>query len=115
MKEHKKDLFTGLFIFILDITLFYYLWKNNIALTLAFIIISIPVLLFWTNKEEKFLYIAGFILGPIYDITLVPAGIWTYGNPTIFGIPIWLPPAYGISIVAIVKIGKSIQNFFQNR
>ena len=115
MKEPKKDILIGIFIFLLDIALLYYLWKNNAFLTLSFLIISAVVLIFWTNKEQKFLYIAGFILGPVYDITLVPTGIWNYGNPTMFGVPLWLPPAYGASIVAIVKIGKGIQNIIQKR
>ena len=115
MNKSKKDFFAGVFLFVLDMLLFYYLWKNNLFLTSALLVISVFLLLFWTNNEEKFLYAAGFFLGPIYDITLVPNGIWEYGNPTIFGVPIWLPPAYGISIVAMVKIGKAIHNFFQKR
>ena len=108
MNKSKKDFLIGIFVFILDIVLFYHLWKNNIVLSIVFFVVSFFVLLMWTNKEEKFLYLVGFLLGPIYDIILIPTGIWSYGNATIFGIPLWLPLAYGISTVAIVKIGRSV-------
>lgn len=29
-------------------------------------------------------------------------------NPTIFGVPFWLPFAYGISTVAVIKIGRAV-------
>lgn|SRR3989338_5971335 len=112
MKPEIKDLITGTIIFFLDIFLLYFLWKNNLALTSAFAILSVILLLFLTCKEEKFTYFIGFILGPIYDITLVPAGIWTYGNPTLFSVPIWLPLTYGLSLVSILKISRSTYKIF---
>lgn len=108
MNEAKKDVLIGLLIFVLNIVLFYYLWQNNIVLTIAFLVISAFVLLKWANKEEKFVYFAGFFLGPILDIVLVPRGVWLYGNPTIFRIPLWLPLTYGILTITAIKIGKSI-------
>ena len=109
MDEHKKDLLIGFFIYALNILLVYYLWQNNIALTVIFIGISGFVLLKWaTNKEERTVYFASFVLGPILDLILVPRGVWTWGNPSLFGIPLWLPFFYGVMIVIAIKIGKSI-------
>lgn len=106
--ESKKDIVIGLMLFVLEIVLFYYLWKNNIALTTALILMSIFILLKWTSKEEKFIYFVAFFLGPIVDLTLVPTAIWSYGNPTIFRVPLWLPLGYGIGAVIMIKLGKSI-------
>ena len=108
MNQNKKNILIGFVGLALEIALFYYLWENNIALTIAFLIMSVFVLLLWTNKEEKFLYFTGFILIPLFDLTLVPRGVWSYGNPTIYGVPLWLPFSYGFATVMIIKIGKSI-------
>lgn len=113
MNQAKKDLLIGLLIFTLVITLFYYLWWNNLALTITFLVISVFVLWKWTNREEKFVYFVGFLLGPIIDLTLVPTGVWSYGNPTIFRVPIWLPLTYGILTVTAIKIGKVTAKLFQ--
>ena len=112
MDKPQKDILIGFVILTFEIILLYYLWKNNIALTITFLIMSVLVLLLWTNKEEKFLYFTGFILLPLYDLTLVPRGLWSYGNPTIYGVPIWLPFSYGLGTVMIVQIGKSITKIY---
>ena len=79
VRETKKniinDILIGFFIFVLNIIIFYHFWKSNIVLILALVVISAFILLYWTNKEEKILYLTGFVLGPIYDFTLVPTGI----------------------------------------
>jgi len=112
MEKTEKDILIGVFIFALEIMLFLYLWQNNTILTISLFIVSVVVLLAWTDKEEKFLYFTGLILGPIVDITVVNSGIWTYGNPTIFGIPLWLPLGYALGTVVIIKVGKSTAKFF---
>jgi hypothetical protein len=108
MNQAKKDIIIGLLLYIFVIVLLYYLWKNNVALSTFLIVISIAVLFKWSNREEKIVYFASFILGPIIDIILVPKGVWTYGSPTMFNIPVWLPFTYGVLTVTAIKIGKSI-------
>ena len=108
MDNHKKDMLIGFLIYVLNILVLYYLWQNNAALTVIFIVMSAFVLLKWVNKEERIVYFASFILGPILDIILIPRGVWSWGNPSLFGIPLWLPLSYGILTVTSIKIGKSI-------
>ena len=107
MDKLKRDFLIGFLIYVLNTLLIYYLWQNNIALTVIFIVISAFVLLKWADKEERIVYFASFVLGPIFDLILIPRGVWAWGNPSLFGIPLWLPLSYGILIVTAVKIGKS--------
>ena len=108
MDKNKIDIFIGIAVFLLEITFFYFFWKNNIVLTALLLITSAVVLAKFSSKEEKVLYFVCFVLGPIFDLTLVPRNVWSYGNPTLFGVPLWLPFAYGLGTVIIVKIGNSI-------
>lgn len=110
-KGNRKDIWIGLSIFISELALFYFFWKNNTALAISLLAVSALVLLRYSGKLERFLYFTGFFLGPIYDISLVPAGVWTYGNPVLLGIPPWLPVAYGLGAVMIYKIGNYFANF----
>ena|SRR3989344_6931119 len=107
---YGKEIITWFFILLLEIFLLYLYWKNNIILTAALIIVSIFILLKMSNKNEIILYFTGFFLGPIYDLVLVSTGIWTYGNPLVLGVPPWLPFAYGIGAVMIIKIGSSVRS-----
>jgi len=84
MEKNKKDILVGFIIFVLEISLLYFLWKNNIALTISLLVISANVLLKFANKKERIFYFLGFIFLQIFDLILVPRGVWNYGNPTIF-------------------------------
>lgn len=77
-------------------------------MTILLSLLSVVILTKFTTKREKILYAVCFVLGPIFDLTLVPRGVWSYGNPTLFGIPLWIPVAYGVGTVMIVKIGSAI-------
>ena len=110
IKENRNDIWIGFAVFAAELILFHYFWQNNIVLTISLLAVSVVVLFKYSNKLEKFLYFTGFFLGPVYDIYLVPTGIWTYGNPVLFGIPPWLPLGYGLGAVMIFKIGASLKN-----
>ena len=108
MDKPRKDIFIGFLVLIIAILFLYFFWENNIALTALLLALSAVVLIWLSSREERILYFTGFILDPVFDLILVPRGAWTYGSPFIFGVPLWLPFAYGIVTVMIVKIGKSI-------
>ena len=112
MDKPQKDILIGFICLALEIVLLYYLWKNNLMLSLILLFISAIILTKFSNKKEKILYFLGFVFLPIFDLTLVPRGVWTYGNPTIYGVPIWLPFSYGLGTVMIVKIGNSIGKLY---
>lgn len=109
MDKHKKGLIIGLFAFALEIIFFYFLWWSNLIMTIAFLILSVFMLL-WSDNLEKIVYFSGFVLFPIVDVIVVRTGIWSYGNPTLLGVPVWLPFPYALSSLIIIKIGKSLYN-----
>src|SRR3989338_4708690 len=115
MNEPKKDFLIGILTFIFYITMSYYLWMNNILLTVTLGMVSILILFKWANLEEKFIYFISFLLGPIIDLVIVPIGIWTYGNPTVFMVPMWLPFTYGLAGVLLIKLGKSISKIYSEQ
>ena len=115
MDNHHKEFLIGVMIFVLELLFFYYFWKNNILLTSAILLLSALTLMKFADKGEIFLYLTGFFLGPVFDIVLVPTGIWTYGNPYILSVPPWLWPSYGLGVIMIFKISKSLATFFKGK
>ena len=108
MNENKKNIFIGFIVFTIMILFLYFFWKNNLILAVLFLAVSAVILLNFSSKEEKVLYFISFVLCPVFDLILVPRGLWTYANPFVLGVPLWLPLTYGLGTVMIVKIGNSI-------
>ncbi len=114
MNQNKKDILIWFGVFSVEILLFYYFWKNNIVLTAFFLIISAFVMVKFASNREKILYLTCFFLGPVFDLILVPRGVWSYANPSLFRIPIWLPFTYGLGTLTAVKIGNAISNILSD-
>jgi len=83
------------------------LWKQNLVLLLSFIAIIIAVFLIKYNKGEFIILIYGICIGLLIEIVgthLVKYQSFT--NPDIFGIPSWLPLAWGYAFVLMGRIAK---------
>lgn len=119
---HHQDLPPRLLIFFYDIILFglavfftAILWKNNI---LVFIILLILLWMsahhFHKKEDVLFIVLAG-IIGPATEIVCISTGAWFYSNPTILGIPFWLPVAYALLGLVVKRTATSVVNFvFKN-
>ena len=79
-----------------SVILFY---RNNL---LVFALLSLGAaieLYLWHDRKDVTTFIAGAIVGPLSEIASVHFGVWSYANPSFFGIPIWLVPTWGFAIL----------------
>jgi hypothetical protein len=58
--------------------------------------LAAAILLAWPERSTLILMAAGSLLGPIAESLPVAAGAWSYANPEILGMPVWLPLAYAM-------------------
>lgn len=79
------------------------LWKNPILLTIILLIISCLYFILFKAEKGVYFFFAAAIFGPIGETIVSANGLWTYHGVTIFGIPYWLPLAWGITAAALHK------------
>jgi hypothetical protein len=79
-------------------------WQYPLPLLLSLIAISLGYFAFTKNKREIYIFVIAGVVGPIGEAVVASSGLWTYHGETIFGIPYWLPLAWGITAVAIFKL-----------
>jgi hypothetical protein len=107
-KVHPKDmaiLFTLLLVLAGAMSL---LWRSNLLLTSAAVLLSLAVYLLSSSDYDYTFYAVSFLLVPIIDITNIAQGVWVYGSdPILWSIPLWLPFAYAVGLLLVVKIGLS--------
>jgi hypothetical protein len=59
--------------------------------------------LFFKEQNGLYYFLAAAVFGPIGEAIVSANGLWTYHGQTVFGIPYWLPLAWGITAVALHK------------
>lgn len=62
------------------------------------------MLLMNRSKKEFKTFIFCAFSGAIAEILAIIFGAWTYGNPNIVGIPIWLAVLRGITSIFIIRV-----------
>ena len=81
-------------------------FENNFLLTAIFVILCGIRMALYHKKDDIFFFVSGAFLGPLSEAILVQFGVWQYANPTLFGIPIWLPLAWGLAIMMIKRLAE---------
>lgn len=85
------------------------LWESPHVLMIALFVLYG----FWQSlvlKERSYIYIfviAG-VFGPLAEIIAIYAGAWQYSLPQLLGIPLWLPPLWGLAGVFLVRIWQKL-------
>ena len=105
-KKIGKELLFDVALFMLEIMLISLLYNYNILLLGATFIIILIANRFWYKPYELYFLIAGAVVGPVAEIISIYFGAWAYTNPTILGIPIWLPLAWGLATMLIKRIAE---------
>lgn len=84
---------------------------NEFIIAILITFLSYITILINYRRNEWILLITGIILGLIIEIggdMVFKAQFWSHGS--LFGIPIWLPIAWGYAFIHIRRIGNSIVN-----
>lgn len=105
-RKNVKELFLDAILFSLGIIATSFLYENNLLLTVALIILWCFGIYFWHKKRDIILFVSGAIFGPLAETVAIHFGAWSYVNPTFIGVLMWLPFAWGIAIVMIVRFAE---------
>ncbi len=81
------------------------LWHRN---EVVFVVLSLCIAAIFlrprSSKRDLVPLLVGGILGPSMEIIVIHFGGWQYANPTLGGIPLWLPLLWGITGWFLYKI-----------
>ena len=103
-KRLEKTLIFEIALFCAGITMIFLFYYRNTLLTLLLAIAWTIGLVFWHEKHDVLFFVVAAIVGPLAEIVCVHFGVWSYKNPSFLGIPMWLPLAWGLSIMVIKRI-----------
>ena len=81
------------------------LWSRPWLLTAVFLGASLLLLRQWYSKQNLFFYGVAFVLGPVGEVIAVAGGAWRYSGVEAV-IPPWLPFAWGLTILFIIRVAE---------
>jgi hypothetical protein len=87
------------------------LWRTPVALTALLIVTGVAIYALRPSRTSAFVYLIGFLFGPLAEGVSIRTGAWEYASPTFLGIPLWLPFVWGIAALFIqntADLGKAI-------
>ena len=80
------------------------LWRNNLLLFTVALAESLAALRLWHERYDVSFFLIIAVLGSLAEAVFVHFGVWRYANPTLLGVPLWFPVAFGTSAL----IGKRL-------
>lgn len=85
--------------------------EKQVLSSVLLIIIGILMLTIDFSFRNLIFYFAVLISGPIAEAVVIHFGMWTYTNPAIIGVPIWLFFVWGNAGLYIVRLKEFIFSF----
>lgn len=107
-REYLLDLLRDLMFFTACVLFLILSWRNTLLATVLVLALFLIRDLFWHKKNDYGFFITGALLGTATEIICTQFGIWVYSNPTFLNIPLWLPFAWGLAGLLIVRIAECI-------
>jgi uncharacterized membrane protein YoaT (DUF817 family) len=71
------------------------LWRDNGLLLIVALVECLMALSLWHNRLDVSFFLIIAVLGSLVEVVFVRSGVWHYANPTLLGVPLWVPFAFG--------------------
>jgi hypothetical protein len=108
-----KELAVELAAFSLLVTYVSLLWRNNLLLFVVALIECLAMLALWHDRLDVSFFLIIAVLGSLAEVVFVNFGVWRYANPTLLGMPIWFPLAFGTTGLIGGRLARTITGLWE--
>ena len=91
------------------------LYERTALLAGCIVLLAAVTLLIDRRHGDLWVLLGGAVLGPVAEIVAVACGAWTYRVPDFLGIPLWLPLAWGLGTLLIMRISEGLKEVLSAR
>jgi hypothetical protein len=84
------------------------LWRNNLLLLTVALVESLAALRLWHDPYDVSFFLIIAVLGSLAEAVFVHFGVWHYANPTLLGVPLWFPLAFGTTGLIGERMARTI-------
>lgn len=115
VKPARHDVGRAVGVFCALATTIVLLWRQNALLLFAALIEALAALWLWHEQYDKVFFVVLAVVSTLAEIVFVQYRVWRYANPTLFGIPIWFPVAFGTAGLAFERLATSLAMLWGQR
>jgi len=88
------------------------LWRYNVLLLVIAAAICAVALARWHSRFDICFFLIIGVLGSLAEIVFVHFGGWEYANPTVLGVPIWFPLAFGTTGLIGGRLARTVTSIW---
>jgi hypothetical protein len=89
------------------------LWRDNVLLFVVMLVGCPIALILWHNRLDVSFFLVIAVLGTLAEAVFVQFGVWHYVNPTLLGVPLWFPLAFGTTGLIGSRLAQTIVAFWE--
>jgi uncharacterized membrane protein YoaT (DUF817 family) len=112
-KKPRYELITALVAFVILIASVLLLWKNNLLLLATMVVECLLALARWHERIDVSFFLVIAVFGTLAELSFVRVGVWQYVNPTLLGIPLWFPLAFGTTGLIGGRLARTITDLWE--
>jgi uncharacterized membrane protein YoaT (DUF817 family) len=105
-------LLTTFLAFVLLVASVLLLWRNNLLLCVVMLVECVVALALWHERIDVSFFLIISVLGTLAELSFVYVGVWQYANPTLLGIPLWFPLAFGTTGLIGGRLARAIADLW---
>ena len=94
-RTHMVELVVEIAAFVVLVTSVVLLWRINVLLLAVAAVLCGAALAAWHERIDISFFLVIAVLGSMAEAVFVYFDVWHYSNPTLLGVPIWFPLAFG--------------------
>jgi len=89
------------------------LWTHNLLLFALMVVECGFALARWHDRLDICFFLVIAVLGTLAEAVFVQFGVWEYANPTVVGVPIWFPLAFGTTGLIGGRLARTIRGIWE--
>ena len=84
------------------------LWRDNLPLLAVLLVEAAATLWLWHDRTDVSSFAVLGATGLCAEIVFVHFGVWRYANPTLLGVPLWFPVAFGTAGLIGQRLARTV-------
>ena len=97
--------FAGFSLLVASVVLF---WRQNLLLLIIVLLECALALARWHDRMDVSFLLTIAIFGSLAELVFVRFGIWRYANPSLLGMPLWFPVAFGTTGLIGQRLARNV-------